>query len=116
MEDKIIVREKCARCRMKAVGEAGENCSLCAEELEAMGQQSYHDYYFWGLTASRNEMIFFIKIYHDCESIDWLIGKSIKVDLEKNGSVSGIVASAESMQSPPYERGDVITVTLKQKR
>jgi len=114
MADKIIVRKKCARCRMKAVDDAGTHCSLCVEELEAIGQESYHDHYFWGLTASRDEMIFFVKIYHDCKDLDWLTGKSIKIDLENNGYVCGTVALAESMQKPPYKRGDVITVTLKQ--
>ena len=114
MADKIIVRKKCARCRMKAVDDTGSHCSLCAEELEAIGQESYHDHYFWALTASRDEMIFFVRIYHDCDSLDWRVGKSIKVDLENGGSVCGIADKAESMQKPPYERGDVITVTLKQ--
>ncbi len=74
----------------------------------------YFDHYFWGLTASRDENIYYVRIYHDCENLDWLKGKTVKVDLEDaEAPATGLVVVAESMQKPPYKRGDVVTVTLR---
>lgn len=109
------VREKCRRCKMRASVE-GEYCKLCSDELVIMvltREYNAFDHYFWGLTASRDENIYYIRIYHDCDNLEWLIGKAVKVDLEdSNTAVGGTVIEVESMQKPPYERGDVVTVTL----
>ncbi len=110
------VREKCARCKMRAQEDDGY-CKLCSEELVQMAVVKIcgpFDHYFWGLTASRDENIYYVRIYHDCENLDWLKGKTVRVDLEDSKTVvSGAVVEAESMQKPPYERGDVVTVTLR---
>ena len=110
------VREKCARCKMRAQEDDGY-CKLCSEELVQMAVVKIcgpFDHYFWGLTASRDEHIYYIRIYHACEDLGWLKDKNVKVDLEDSKTaVCGIVVKAESMQKPPYERGDVVTVTLR---
>lgn len=109
------VREKCSRCKMRASEDDGY-CKLCSEELVQMAVANIYgpfDHYFWGLTASRDEQVYYIRIYHNCDSLDWLKEKSVKIDLDDaKDAVCGVVTVAESMQKPPYERGDVVTVTL----
>jgi hypothetical protein len=110
------VREKCVRCKMRASEDDGGHCKLCDEELMQMAVVNIYgpfDHYFWGLTASRDEQFYYIRIYHNCDDLDWLKGKSVKIDLDDaEDAVCGVVTVAESMQKPPYERGDVVTVTL----
>ena len=110
------VRKKCSRCKMRASEKDGV-CNLCGDEFVMMAlarEFNSFDHYFWGLTASRDENIYYVRIYHDCDNLDWLKGKAVKVDLEDSKTaVSGTVVEAESMQKPPYERGDVVTVTLR---
>lgn len=113
----VEVREKCSHCKMRASEDGSDYCKLCSDELAEMilvREFCSFDHYFWGLTASRDENIYYVRIYHDCENLDWLKGKTVKVDLEDGRSpATGLVVAAESMQKPPYKRGDVVTVTLR---
>jgi hypothetical protein len=102
---------------MRARDDYDVHCKLCSEELVNMAlvrEFSTFDHYFWGLTASRDERIYYIRIYHACENLDWLKDKNVKVDLEDSKTaVCGVVDKVESMQKPPYSSGDVVTVTLR---
>lgn len=111
MANSSVVRAKCARCKMRA-GDHDGRCRLCRDELLALSLVAKFDYYFWGLAASRDEPLYFVRIYHDCSDFEWLIGKMVRIDPEIGVAVAGIVAKAESMQDPPFHRGDVVAVTL----
>lgn len=114
MAEKVTVREKCVRCRMRAHDDDSDMCDLCNSETAKTKGQMFFDHYFWGLDASRDdEEMYFIRIYQECDDLKWLIDKRIHIDLEKQErKVKGIVVSAECMQKPPYRSGDVVAVTL----
>lgn len=115
MTDKIIVRPKCARCQMRARDDGELNCKFCIDELNRLKKKDRFDHYFWGIIASKEDRIYYIRMYHECNELNWLLGKCVKIDLEDGVSVGGIIEKVESVKKPPYESGDVVAVTLKEK-
>lgn len=112
-EEKVIVLKKCKRCTLRPVQPKNSVCDLCFSELEELSSKENYDHYFWGYNiSSRSETIYYVSIYHDCDGLDWLVGKNVKIDL-KNSYKSGIIKSAKSTQDPPYRRGDLVAVTIE---
>ena len=111
-EEKIVVLQKCKRCKIKA--SADDICDFCINELNALKRKSF-DHYFWGLDVSRNdESIYFIRIYHNCDDLHWLVGRSVQIDLnDGQKKVCGVIKKAECMQTPPYKSGDVISIMIE---
>ena len=73
------------------------------------------DHYFWGLDASKSDQqMYFIRIYHECNDLEWLVGKRIQIDLDGGEKkIRGVVENTECMKKPPYRSGDVVAVMLK---
>lgn len=112
-EEKVIVLKKCQRCTLRPIQPPNKICELCSSEVEKLAKKDNYDHYFWGFNlSSRSESVYYIAIYHDCESLDWLVGKNIKIDL-KNSCKSGVVKTAKSPEEPPYQRGDFVAVTIE---
>lgn len=110
-EERVVVLPKCKRCRIKPSSE--EICEYCQKELKALDKE-VHDHYFWGLDDSQSgESRFLIKIYHDCNNLEWLYGRNILIDLDGGErKIHGVVKNAECMKNPPYRSGDVVLVKL----
>lgn len=115
MTDKIIVLPKCQRCKIRSRNDFDIYCKLCSEETTDLFLEKQHtcDHYFWGFSVSKDKNIYCIYIYHDCNDLDWLKNKSVKIDLKNHDAIIGIVDDVKGVQDPPYKSGDVVSVTLK---